>query len=100
VKPDNFVVDSDDSLVLIDFNISREFNPLTDKMMTQTGQPKFRAPETFDGTAYDSKVDIWGAGVTLYFLLSGGFLPFESERDSVLIDQIKTEEPPFKLPNI
>ncbi len=67
-------------------------------MMTKTGKPKFMAPETFDGQPYDSKVDIWGAGVTLFFLLSGGFLPFDRENEAALIRDIKEREPQYDYP--
>jgi serine/threonine protein kinase len=39
-------------------------------MYGPTGEKKYSAPEMNDGAFYDNKVDIWSAGIVLYFLLS------------------------------
>jgi serine/threonine protein kinase len=40
-------------------------------MRTVTGTLSYRAPEILMRVAYDEKVDIWGAGLVLYTLLTG-----------------------------
>ena len=47
IKPDNFIVTTDNQIKLIDFNISRKYDPSVEKMMTKTGIPKFNAPEIY-----------------------------------------------------
>jgi serine/threonine protein kinase len=39
-------------------------------MLTRTGLEEWNAPEMLDGSYYDEKVDIWGAGCIMYFILS------------------------------
>lgn len=46
-------------------------------MLTYTGTLFFRAPEMFYGGGYNEKVDLWAAGVTLYYAIIGK-TPFES----------------------
>lgn len=63
-------------------------------MLTITGTLFYRAPEMFLGGGYDEKVDIWAAGVTLYYLVSGK-TPFESEYHSETIKNIEKTEVVF-----
>jgi len=39
------------------------------------GTPYYMAPETIDGTDFDSKADMWSLGVLFYIMMSG-YLPF------------------------
>ena len=39
--------------------------------MTKTGTPIYTAPEMHFALRYTESVDMWGAGVILYVLLSG-----------------------------
>ena len=41
----------------------------------QAGDPKYHAPEMKKSKPYSNKVDIWGAGLVAFFILSGGDLP-------------------------
>lgn len=61
-------------------------------MWTRTGTHFYCAPEIFSGGGYDEKVDIWAMGITLYQLLSGGKLPFESETIVDTIESIERDE--------
>ena len=62
---------------LIDFNAALRFEP-GKPMMGKTGEPRFSAPEL--ALSYDEKVDLWSCGLILYFLLSGGDLMFEHNK--------------------
>ena len=64
--------------------------------MTKTGTVQFSAPEIFLQSIYDSKVDVWSAGVVLFMMLSG-MQPFFSDNLSCLIKTITTEEPSYEL---
>ena len=78
VNPNNIIVDIEDmediKLTLIDFNVAKRFkdqetdNPI--KLMTNTGTPKYKAPEILGGwmSYYTAKVDVWSAGAVLYYL--------------------------------
>ena len=51
-------------------------------MQTKTGTLAFSAPEMFEMSEYDEKVDMWSAGILLYMMLSGEH-PFDSGNISV-----------------
>merc|ERR1719210_66356 len=70
VKPSNVLLMADDTPVLCDFGIAAHVSNLTDMMM-RCGSPGFVAPEILRGEEYDTKVDIFGTGATLYFILCG-----------------------------
>lgn len=53
-------------------------------MRTKTGTVAFSAPEIFTQSIYDEKVDIWSAGIVLYYMLSGK-LPYENENMPKLV---------------
>jgi serine/threonine protein kinase len=46
-------------------------------MVGVTGEPVYSAPEL--SVSYNEKVDLWSAGICLYFMLSKGELPFTKE---------------------
>jgi len=65
----------------------------TDLLTTQCGTPTYIAPEIIShaGAGYSGeKVDCWALGVILFFMLTGGKLPFDNDRLEVLFDQIQT----------
>jgi len=57
----------------MDFNVSSKKKEAEApfRMMTKTGTVAFSAPEIFNQSVYDEKVDIWSAGVVLYMMLTG-----------------------------
>lgn len=40
-------------------------------MFTKVGLDQWNAPEVLKGESYTEKVDLWGVGLTLYYILSG-----------------------------
>lgn len=64
-------------LNLIDFNVARHFRNLDSKddnkllLLTNTGNQNYQAPEIAKENIYDEKVDIWGVGCVLFFMLTG-----------------------------
>ena len=92
-KPQNMIVKNDKTLLIIDFNVSRGYEP-HQRLMTKTGTVQFSAPEIFTQKSYDNKIDVWSAGIILYMML-GGSQPFVHENMSKLIKQIKTCEPNY-----
>jgi len=80
IKLQNFMLDQNFNLVIIDFGLSncldeREF------LNTQCGSPAYAAPEIFAHQDYREEVDIWSVGVNMYAMLAGK-LPFKVENRS------------------
>ncbi|UJR33571.1 hypothetical protein I4U23_021009 [Adineta vaga] len=80
IKLQNFMLDQNNDLVIIDFGLS---NCLDEKgfLMTQCGSPAYAAPEIFAHQEYGPAVDIWSIGVNMYAMLLGK-LPFKVEHRS------------------
>ena len=98
VKPDNLLIESATRrVVLIDFNVSRRYNPEEDTMIDVTGVVQYTAPEMYDqgGKGYGEKVDVWSAGVVLYLMLSGR-QPFNGS-DEEIVENIINTEPDYSL---
>ena len=84
------MVQQDDSLFLIDFNVSR--NSSKTKLMTKTGTPEYNAPEIYSNSCYDEKVDIWSAGICLYMMMNKGETPFYHQDIPKMIKNIQNNE--------
>jgi serine/threonine protein kinase len=70
--------------------------------MTPTGEPEFNAPEMLKNNklgTYDEKVDIWGLGICVYMMLSGGISPFYHSNLNKMIEQICSENYEINPPN-
>ena len=91
VKPENLLYSSQDpeaELVLVDFGMSREFHPETDKPMNlQCGSPSYVAPEVLLKT-YDEKCDLWSCGVILHILLVGK-TPFGDGTEDEILERVE-----------
>eukprot|EP00168_Porphyra_purpurea_P014017 TRINITY_DN3959_c0_g1_i6.p2 TRINITY_DN3959_c0_g1~~TRINITY_DN3959_c0_g1_i6.p2 ORF type:complete len:614 (+),score=226.27 TRINITY_DN3959_c0_g1_i6:163-1842(+) len=96
LKPQNILLRSeDDQIFITDFGVSgiKGADSTTDLLTTQCGTPTYIAPEIIShaGAGYSGeKVDCWALGVILFFMLTGGKLPFDDDRLEVLFDQIQT----------
>lgn len=76
-----------------------------DVRLTTTGvacTPAYAAPEQLRGTAIDHRVDLYGLGVTMFEMLSGGELPFEGDIDSTIAAKLLQEAPSIatRAPNV
>ncbi|MGQ9688756.1 MAG: protein kinase domain-containing protein [Desulfobaccales bacterium] len=90
IKPGNIMVQPDGTLKLLDFGAAKI---LKDKDIsgTMVGSRPFMAPEQIMGKS-EIRSDIWAIGVIMY-LLYAEELPFYSEVEKLLIDQILEKEP-------
>ncbi|MFG6486425.1 serine/threonine-protein kinase [Roseateles sp. BYS78W] len=83
VKPSNIIMMGNGRLKVADFGIAR----IESQNLTQThymvGTPSHMAPEQFLGKAMDRRVDIYGAGVVLYQLLTGR-APFAGTTEALM----------------
>lgn len=97
-----------DTVKITDFNVSKfctskeKFYSLTEreidiKMFTNTGTLQFKAPEMISEKTvqYNQTVDMWGAGVTLYQMLSST-LPFYSSYEEESVKKIQNGEFDFE----
>jgi len=76
IKPENIMITDSDTVRLIDFGLcSCLINRKETKDQIVAGTPYYMAPETIDGTDFDSKADMWSLGVLFYIMMSG-YLPF------------------------
>ena len=103
IKPENimFVGKKNSHVKIIDFGVSKYFfspeNPKKEiTLRTQAGSLYYISPEIMEG-AYDSRCDIWSAGVILYSLFAG-VPPFFDMDPNVVLKKVKNMEYDFKEP--
>lgn len=79
IKPENILVNEENEVKLIDFNISKVIKTGSDVgskfrsvFYTQVSSPLYAAPELKNGV-YSESVDIWGIGIIMFTLLFGNF---------------------------
>jgi serine/threonine protein kinase len=87
IKPQNFKIDNDGLVKMLDFGISKnEYTPKLTQMGFVVGTTEYMAPEQFDHKV-EKKSDIWSLGVMTYEMLTAS-LPFESNNPITLRGQI------------
>lgn len=92
IKPENILIDNLENLdvKITDFGFATTFD---DKSLDDIiGSPVYMPPEIIKGKKYDSKVDIWSAGVVAYDLLAG-VEPFQGDTKEELYKNIKKQKP-------
>ena len=97
IKPQNFKVKTDGTVVMLDFGISK--NKYTPKLTQQgfiVGTTEYMAPEQFHHQV-QQKSDVWSLGVLTYELLTG-FMPFDA--NNPLTMRAKIEKGDFTKPRI
>lgn len=75
IKPENLLLGEDGELRLLDFGLAYCPGLSQDEAHSLPGTPSYIAPEAFNGVQPSAQQDIYGAGVTLYQLLTGHY-PF------------------------
>ena len=75
IKLDNILIDLTNTIKICDFGVSRKIEK-GNLIYERCGTPAYIAPEIYAKIGYEGcQCDIWSAGVTLYYILSGT-LPF------------------------
>ena len=89
IKAENILVDHHlKEIKIIDFGLSNKYTKKSNLLSTLCGSPHYAAPEVLQGRGYKPRpVDIWSAGIVLYYMLSGK-LPFQGDSDQDLYKKI------------
>ncbi len=104
IKPENILFRADDTPVLVDFGIAKDFSAGKNFTMTGTsiGTPFYMSPEQIKGLPPDQKNDIYSLGVVLYEMLTGE-IPYKGT-DIITIAMKHERDPiptlPPKLSNL
>ena len=69
IKPDNIMLTDNDTVKLIDFNISRGFTGQTEHDTIAMGTSSFAAPEQYGFKESDPRTDIYGVGATAKYIM-------------------------------
>lgn len=96
LKCENIMLDNGLNVRLIDFGFSTDCSHL---MSTFCGSSAYLAPELLHGNKYDTRSDIWAAGVVLYSMFSCQ-LPFYDDNMKKMFSKILYEQPfyPASIP--
>ena len=77
IKLDNILIDLNNTVKICDFGVSKRITE-NEIMVDHCGTPGYIAPEIYKNKGYEGfQCDIWSAGVTLYYMLSGN-QPFKA----------------------
>lgn len=72
IKPNNLILAPNGSIKIIDFGIVRTYKPNQKNDTYSLGTKGYAAPEQYGGRGQtDARTDIYGVGMTLYYLLTG-----------------------------
>ncbi len=101
VKPDNYLVNEDNEVRLIDFTIARKIPKGLSKMFGSKapvqGTYSYMSPEQIRGKEVDARADIYSFGCMIYELMTGK-LPFTaSSSDELLNKHLKTRPPELSM---
>lgn len=98
LKPENILIESLERLdiKLTDFGFATYFDE-KEKLDEVLGSPLYMPPEIVKKEKYDSKVDIWSAGVVAFILLCGK-PPFIGNSKDDVYRSIKEDEHDYKGP--
>jgi len=71
MKPANLMLEPTGKIKLIDFGIVRKYKPNQSGDTCSLGTMGYAAPEQYGGRQSDSRTDIYGLGMTMYYLVTG-----------------------------
>ena len=83
LKPENIVFGIEDnikSIKIIDLGVAITL-PFGQQSSDPIGTLAYISPEMYTHNPYSYKVDVWSIGILLYWLASGGILPFDDDNN-------------------
>jgi len=91
IKPGNILITEYGDVRICDFGICKflDYNKVTN---TSIGTPYFMSPEQMGAQYYDYKIDVWGIGCVLYYLLYNSY-PFDGRNMIELKKNIQEKNP-------
>ena len=92
IKTQNIFIDSEGTIKLADFGISKMLEHTNLLASTVVGTPYYLSPEACSNKGYNYKSDIWSLGCVLYELCTLEH-PFNADNILLLAKKISTEEP-------
>jgi len=103
LKPANVIVvrtpAGDEVPRIADFGLAQTVDD-KDARLTTTGMamgtPAYAAPEQMAGKRVDHRADLYGLGMTMFEMLSGGVLPFKGGPMDVATEKAHREAPAFR----
>ena len=103
IKPDNFLMDNNGQVKLIDFALCVKKKGLVGRLLGGRGKVQgtrsYMSPEQIRGQALDERADIYSFGCTLYELLSGR-PPFTGvSTNDLLTKHLRTPPPSLEASN-
>ncbi len=103
IKPDNFLVDHEGHVRLIDFNLAVRRKSALARMFSSKskiqGTMSYMSPEQIRGQSLDARSDIYGFGCMLYEL-AGGRMPFTGVNSNDLLNKhLKSKALPLTVGN-
>lgn len=87
IKPSNIFLLTDGRIKIVDFGLANKLATPPSLRPVLAGTPPYMAPEVFQRVLFDSRVDIWSTGITLFQLLTGE-LPFVGPSTGELLREI------------
>jgi serine/threonine-protein kinase len=105
-KPDNILIVGEpgrEIARIADFGLA--MSAQYDARLTSTGvacTPAYAAPEQLRGYRIDHRVDLYALGTTIFEMLSGGYLPFDGDADTLVAAKLTMDPPSIlsRAPNV
>ena len=88
LKSENIFIGQDHVPKVGDFGVATRLNSAQPMAVSCVGTPLYLSPELCNGEPYNTKSDIWAAGVLLYEVCSKGRLPFAAGNQGAVIKKI------------